>query len=77
MHKWDDNIKTDLGEIGCEVTNWTELIHDRVQRYILMFTTVPSKPYLEPGQPSLHLHNLFLHFLSNHQNQSQIIWEKI
>jgi len=28
-HKWEDNIKMDLQEVGCGGTDWTELAQDR------------------------------------------------
>jgi hypothetical protein len=28
--RWQDNIKLDLKEIGCEVVEWIKLIQDRV-----------------------------------------------
>jgi hypothetical protein len=27
--RWEDNIKMDLQEVGCEGLNWTELVQDR------------------------------------------------
>jgi hypothetical protein len=27
--RWDDNIKTDLQNVGCEGIDWTELAQDR------------------------------------------------
>jgi hypothetical protein len=30
-HKWEDNIKIDLGEIGCETINIINLAQDRDQ----------------------------------------------
>jgi hypothetical protein len=30
-HRWEDNIKTDLGEIGIDGANWIQLAQDRVQ----------------------------------------------
>jgi hypothetical protein len=30
--RWEGNIKTDLREIGIDVTNWIWLVLDRVQR---------------------------------------------
>ena len=27
--RWEDNIKMDLEEVGCEVMDWTELAQDR------------------------------------------------
>ena len=28
-HRWDDNIKMDLQEVGCGVMDWIELAQDR------------------------------------------------
>ena len=28
-HRWKDNIKMDLQEVGCGVMDWIELVHDR------------------------------------------------
>ena len=28
-HRWDDNIKMDLHEVGCGGMDWIELVHDR------------------------------------------------
>jgi hypothetical protein len=28
-HKWEDNIKTDLQEVGCGGVDWIELAQDR------------------------------------------------
>jgi len=28
-HRWDDNIKMDLQEVGCECVDWIELAQDR------------------------------------------------
>ena len=28
-HRWEDNIKMDLQEVGCGVMNWIELAQDR------------------------------------------------
>jgi hypothetical protein len=28
LHRWEDNIKTDLQEIGCGSVNWIELAQD-------------------------------------------------
>jgi hypothetical protein len=30
-HRWDDNIKMNLREIGIDVANWIQLAQDRVQ----------------------------------------------
>jgi hypothetical protein len=30
-HRWEDNIKLDLGEIGTDGVNWIQLAQDRVQ----------------------------------------------
>ena len=29
--RWEDNIKTDLREVGCDAGDWIELTQDRVQ----------------------------------------------
>jgi hypothetical protein len=28
-HRWEDNIKVDLPEVGCGSADWTELAQDR------------------------------------------------
>ena len=28
-HRWEDNIKMDLQEVGCEWMNWIDLAQDR------------------------------------------------
>jgi len=28
-HRWEDNIKMDLQEVGCRGIDWNELAHDR------------------------------------------------
>jgi hypothetical protein len=30
-HRWEDNIKMDLGEIGIDGANWIQLAQNRVQ----------------------------------------------
>ena len=30
-HRWEDNIKTDLEEVGCRVMDWFDLAQDRVR----------------------------------------------
>jgi hypothetical protein len=30
-HRWEDNIKLDLGETGIDGVNWIQLAQDRVQ----------------------------------------------
>jgi hypothetical protein len=30
-HRWEDNIKMGLREIGIDEANWIRLVHDRVQ----------------------------------------------
>jgi hypothetical protein len=30
-HRWEDNIRMDLGEIGCGGMEWTDLAQDRDQ----------------------------------------------
>jgi hypothetical protein len=29
MHRWEDNIKMDLQEVGCQDMDWIELAQDR------------------------------------------------
>ena len=29
--RWEDNIKMDLREMGCDVRDWIDLVQDRVQ----------------------------------------------
>ena len=29
--RWEDNIKMDLSEVGCDARNWIDLVEDRVQ----------------------------------------------
>jgi len=29
-HKWQDNIKIDLKDVGCKVVNWIQVTQDRV-----------------------------------------------
>jgi hypothetical protein len=33
-HSWEDNINTDLGEIGCKGMDWIEVAQDEVQWHI-------------------------------------------
>ena len=28
-HRWDDNIKMDLQEVGCECMDWIDVVQDR------------------------------------------------
>jgi hypothetical protein len=28
-HRWEDNIKVDLKEVGCGGIDWIDLVHDR------------------------------------------------
>jgi hypothetical protein len=37
-HRWDDNIKLDLREIGIDGTNWIWLAEDRVHLWAFMNT---------------------------------------
>jgi hypothetical protein len=39
-HKWEDNIRTDLREIGCEGVDWIHLTRDRDQRRDLVKTVM-------------------------------------
>jgi len=38
-HKWEDNIKMDLQEVGCGVMAWIELAQDR-ERWRALVTAV-------------------------------------
>jgi hypothetical protein len=35
-HRWEDNIKLDLQEVGCEGMDWIELAQDRERRWALV-----------------------------------------
>jgi hypothetical protein len=35
-HRWEDNIKTDLKELGCEVVKWIQLARNRVQKHAII-----------------------------------------
>ena len=35
-HRWEDNIKMDLQEVGCGVINWIELAQDRDSLWALV-----------------------------------------
>ena len=35
-HRWEDNIKMDLQEVGCGVMRWIELAQDRNRRWALV-----------------------------------------
>jgi hypothetical protein len=35
-HRWEDNIKMDLQEVGCGFMNWIELVQDRAVRRALV-----------------------------------------
>jgi hypothetical protein len=39
-HRWEDNIKMDLREIGIEGTNWIQLAQDRVQCWASVNTVI-------------------------------------
>jgi hypothetical protein len=39
-HRWDDNIKMDLREIGIDGANWIQLAQDRVQRRAFVSTVI-------------------------------------
>jgi hypothetical protein len=38
--RWEDNIKTDLREIGIDVANWIRLAQDRVQLLFFVRTVM-------------------------------------
>ena len=38
-HRWEDNIKMDLQEVGCGVMDWIELAQDR-ERWRALVTAV-------------------------------------
>ena len=37
--RWEDSIKTDLQEVGCDVMDWIELAQDR-DKYLRYFSSV-------------------------------------
>jgi hypothetical protein len=37
-HRWENNIKMDLREIGINGSNWIQLAQDRVQRWAFVNT---------------------------------------
>jgi hypothetical protein len=39
-HRWEDNIKLDLREIGINGVNWIQLVQDRVQWQAFMNTVM-------------------------------------
>jgi hypothetical protein len=39
-HKWEENIKMDLREIGVDATNWIRLAQDRVQWRVFVNTVM-------------------------------------
>jgi hypothetical protein len=39
-HRWEDNIKMDLREIGIEGVNWIQLAQDRVQWWAFVNTVM-------------------------------------
>jgi hypothetical protein len=40
MHRWEDNIKMDLREIGIDGVNWIQLAQDRVQWQVFVNTAM-------------------------------------
>lgn len=46
-HRWEDNIKVDLQEMGYDVVDWVQLAQDSVQHWSLvntvMYLLVPLK----------------------------------
>jgi len=41
-HRWEDNIRTDVGEIGWEVVDWIYLAQDRSMARICEYGNEPS-----------------------------------
>ena len=39
-HRWEDNIKTDLREVGCGAGDWRDLVKDRVQWWAYVWTAM-------------------------------------
>jgi hypothetical protein len=39
-HRWEDNIKKDLREIGIDGANWIQLAQDRVQLWAFLNTVM-------------------------------------
>jgi hypothetical protein len=44
-YTWEDNIKTDLKEIGCADIDWNNLAHDRFQLRAVVNTVVNAEFY--------------------------------
>jgi hypothetical protein len=42
-HRWEDNIKMDLREIGVDGANWIQLAQDRVQWLAFVKTVMNSR----------------------------------
>jgi hypothetical protein len=40
-HRWEDNIKMDLREIGIDGANWIQLAQDRVQWWVCVSSNEP------------------------------------
>jgi len=41
--RWDDNIKIDLPEVGCEIMDWVELAQDRDRWRTLVSVVMNSR----------------------------------
>jgi hypothetical protein len=39
-HRWEDNIRVDLGEIGWESVEWIHLAHERDQQWAVVNTVM-------------------------------------
>jgi hypothetical protein len=39
-HRWEDNIKMDLGEVGWEGTDWIDLAEDKDRWRALVYTVM-------------------------------------
>ena len=35
-HRWEDNIKLDIQDVGCGSVDWIELVQDRVRWWALV-----------------------------------------
>jgi len=47
--RWEDNIKMDLQEVGCEVVDWIELSQDRDRWRALVIAVLNLRGYIKCG----------------------------